>query len=78
MSQFFKLFENIDIENYYTKEIDDREIKEIFDLSIIQNLFPKSNLLLHSENIKLENLQKEYSKNILELTKNEYNKELER
>ena len=70
MSQFFKLFENIDIENYYTKEI--------FDLSVIQNLFPKINLLLHSKNIKLENLQKEYSKNILELTKNEYNKELER
>jgi len=70
LSQFFKLFENIDIENYYTKEI--------FDLSVIQNLFPKINLLLHSKNIKLENLQKEYSKNILELTKNEYNKELER
>ncbi|MEN8126016.1 MAG: Fic family protein [Bacteroidota bacterium] len=78
LSQYFKLFENIDIETYYAKEIDEREIKEAFDLSLIQNILPKIDLLLQSENEELENLQREYSKNISELTKNEYNKELER
>jgi Fic family protein len=78
LSQYFKLFENTDIDTYYSKEIDEREIKETFDLSIIQDLLPNVSLLLQSENIKLENLQNEYSKNISELTKNEYNKELER
>ena len=78
LSQYFRLFENTDIDTYYSKEIDEREIKETFDISIIQDLLPNVDLLLQSENIKLEDLQNEYSKNISELTKNEYNKELER
>ena len=78
LSQYFKLFENTDINTYYSKEIDEREIKETFDISIIQDLLPNVDLLLQSENLKLEGLQNEYSKNISELTKNEYNKELER
>jgi len=78
LSQYFNLFENVDIENYYSKEIDEREIKETFDLSIIQEILPNIDLFSQSENLKLEGLQKEYSNNILELTKNEYNKELER
>ncbi len=78
LSQYFKLFENTDIDTYYSKEIDEREIKETFDISIIQDLLPNVDLLLQSENLKLEDLQNEYSKNISELTKNEYNNELER
>jgi len=78
LSQYFKLFEKIDIETYYAKEIDEREIKETFDISLIQNLLTKTDLLLQSENEKLYNLQRKYSNNISELTKNEYNKELER
>jgi len=78
LSQYFSLFENVDIENYYSKEIDEREIKETFDLSIIQEILPNIDLFSQSEKLKLEDLQKEYSNNISELTKNEYNKELER
>ena len=78
LSQYFKLFENTDIDTYYSKEIDEREIKKTFDISIIQDLLPNVDLLLQSENLKLEDLQNDYSKNVSELTKNEYNKELER
>ena len=78
LSQYYNLFEKIDVENYYSKEIDEREIEENFNLSIIQDLLPEIDLLTQSENLKLEKLQKEYSKNISELSKNEYNKELER
>lgn len=78
LSQHYTLFENINIEEYYRKEIDERKIKEAFDLSVIQDLLPKVNLFLQSENVKLNDLQKQYSNNVLELSKNEYNKELER
>ncbi|MCK5857376.1 MAG: Fic family protein [Bacteroidales bacterium] len=78
VSQYYKLFEEIDIESYYSKEIDEREIKENFNLSIIQDLLPEIDLLTQSENLNLEELQIEYSKNISKLSKNEYNKELER
>lgn len=78
LSQYFKLFENTDIDIYYSTEIDEREIKETFDISIIQDLLSNVDLFLQSENLKLEDLQNEYSKNISELTSNEYNKELER
>ena len=78
VSQYYKLFEEIDIESYYAKEIDEREIKENFNLSIIQDLLPEIDFLTQSENAKLSELQNEYSKNISELSENEYSKELER
>lgn len=78
LSQYYNLFEKIDIESYYAKEIDEREIEENFNLSIIQDLLVEIDLLTQSENVKLEVLQNEYSKNISELSENEYNKELER
>lgn len=78
LSPYYKLFENIDIENYYKKEIDEREIKETFDFFVVQNLLQNVNLFTPSENERLKKLQKEYSNNISKLTKNEYEKELER
>jgi Fic family protein len=78
LSQNFKLFEKIDIDNYYLKEIDEREILENFNLSIISNVLPNTDLLTSSESSSLEELQAEYNNNISSLSKNEYNKELER
>ncbi|MBI9056100.1 MAG: Fic family protein [Bacteroidales bacterium] len=78
LSQNFKLFEKIDIDNYYLKEIDEREILENFNLSIISNILLNTDLLTSSESSILEELQAEYNNNISGLSKNEYNKELER
>lgn len=78
LSQNFKLFEKIDIDSYYLKEIDEREILENFNLSIISNVLPNTFLLTSSEASILEGLQVEYNNNISGLSKNEYNKELER
>ncbi len=78
LSQNFKLFEKIDINNYYLKEIDERKILENFNLSIISNVLPNTDLFTSSEVSILEGLQAEYNNNISGLSKNEYNKELER
>ncbi len=44
LSPIYKLFEPIDFEKYYEKEIDEREINESFNFSIISEILPEINL----------------------------------
>ncbi len=78
LSPTYKLFEPIDIEKYYEKEIDEREIKENFNFSIISEILPKTNLFTENELTKLNGLQEIFTKNIAELSELEFKKELER
>jgi len=78
LSPYFNLFDEIDIEKYYHKEIDERTIIENFNFSLIRNVFPDTELFTSNETDKLENLQKEFQRNILELNEFEIKKELER
>ncbi len=78
LSHEYKLFEPIDIEKYYEKEIDERQIKESFNFSIITEILPKTDLFLEKEINQLNSLQEIFKKNISELTELEYKKELER
>jgi hypothetical protein len=74
----FKLIHPIDIENYYKQEIDERNIIEGFNFSLLTEVLPNNDVFSKSELAKLEGLQNVYRKNIAELTSVEYNKELER
>ena len=78
VSSAYELLESIDLEKYYEKEIDDREIKEIFNLQIITETLNKHSVFTKSELEKLINFQKDYKNNIEQLSENEYNKELDR
>jgi Fic family protein len=78
LSPFYKIFQRIDIETYYKKEIDERNIRKDFNLSLISELLPNVDLFTKEENEKLKKLQNLYSKNTSELTSVEYKKELER
>ncbi len=78
LSPYFNLFHEIDIEEYYNKEIDERTIIENFNFSLIRNIFPDTELFTSNEIEKLENLQKEFQRNLLELSEFEIKKELER
>jgi len=78
LSPEYRLFEPIDIEKYYEKEIDEREIKENFNFSIISKILPKTNLFTENEVAKLKELQGIFTKNISELSVLEIKKELER
>jgi len=60
------------------KEIDERQIKESFNFSIITEILPKTDLFLEKEINQLNSLQEIFKKNISELTELEYKKELER
>ncbi len=78
LSPVYELICPIDIERYYEKEIDERQIIEKFNSDIITVVLRKYNLFTESELEKLVLLQKEYQKNISELSETEYKKELER
>ncbi len=78
LSSAYELIQPINIENYYKKEIDERKIKESFNFQLITNVLNKHNIFTNTELKKLTTLQDTYMKNVSQLTKAEYKKELER
>jgi Fic family protein len=77
-STTYQLFFPIEIENYFEKDIADREISESFNVSLITRVLNNVDLFTANEILLLNSLQKKYSDNILKLTPTEYTKELER
>jgi len=74
----YELFYSIDVREYFEKEIDEREIKDSFNFSLITDILSKVKLFTDDELQHLTNLQKKYKENISKLTESEYMKELER
>ncbi len=78
LSPFYKLFEQIDIEKYYQKEIDEREINESFNFLVLTKILPNVSLFTENELNKLTSLQEKFTQNISDLSEFQYKKELER
>jgi Fic family protein len=68
----------IDLDDYFEKEIDEREIIESFNFDFISGILPKVDLFSRNELEMLEKLQKRYLENIKTLSDAQYQKELER
>ena len=78
LSPFYTLFEEIEIDKYYEKEIDERSVKENFNFTLITEILPNVNIFSNKEIEKLTTLQEKHIQNISELSEFEYKKELER
>ncbi len=78
LSPYYNLFRKIDIQDYYEKEIDERTIIENFNFSLLTEIFPATKLFTEDELNLLTGLQKEFEKNISELSEFEIKKEFER
>jgi len=78
ISESYDIFYPLNLDTYFEKEIDDRKIKTSFNFSLIPKTLEKINLFTDNEIEKLNILQKEYEKNISEISKSQYAKELER
>ena len=78
ISSVYELIQPIDVQKYYEKEIDEREIKQEFNFQIITNVLNNHSVFTKNELIKLKGLQEIYTENITQLSENEYKKELER
>ncbi len=78
ISPAYELFKPIDLKQYFSVEIDDRKIKDKFNLNLISEILSKVNLFTKEELEKLNTLQDQFKKNVRELSEAQYNKELER
>ncbi len=78
LSPTFELLEPIHLDKYYEKEIDEREINEVFRFSIINEVLANHSVFSESELEKLTALQQKFKKNISQLSDAEYKKEFER
>ena len=78
LSPFYTIFEEIENNKYYEKEIDEIDINENFNFSLITEILPNVNIFSNKEIEKLTILQEKYIQNISELSEFEYTKELER
>lgn len=78
ISPIFKVIRPIDVDQYFEKEIDEREIKSGFSFHIINNILPKTSIFTTEEFSILEELQHVFESNISQLSESEYKKEFER
>jgi Fic family protein len=77
-SPHFQLFYPIEVNQYFEKEIDERVIHTSFNLSLINGILREINLFKAIELDKLAALQAQFKANVSQLSKKEYEKEMER
>lgn len=78
ISPTYEILYPVDIEKYYEKEIDERGIKESFNLQLIPKTLKECSVFTANELEQLGLLQKKFENNISQLSEIEYKKELER
>jgi Fic family protein len=78
ISPTYEILYPVDIEKYYEKEIDERDIKESFNLQLIPETLKECSVFTANELEQLGLLQKKFENNISQLSEIEYKKELER
>jgi Fic family protein len=78
LSPTFNLFYPINLDEYYSKEIDEREILTGYNFSLIPETLQNVPLFTAEELILLNGLQNKFSENIAQLSDFEYEKDMER
>jgi Fic family protein len=78
ISQAYSIVKPIDIDDYFLKEIDERDIIKEFNLALIRNILTQVNLFTKQELEKLQELQNTHKEKIKSLSDSQYQKELER
>ncbi len=74
----YDLFYPIDVDDYFSHEIDERAIRKDFNFSLISNLLREIELFKENEIQHLTTLQTRFTEKKLKLSKTAYAKELER
>ena len=78
ISPYFNLFYPINLDEYYSQEIDEREILTSYNFSLIPEILQNIPLFITEELIFLNDLQDKFSENIAQLSDFEYKKDMER
>ena len=69
---------DVDIDTYFRKETDEREIQTGFRFDLINEILPEVDLFTAGEKERLDGLQAQFARNLENLTPNAYRKEMER
>jgi hypothetical protein len=78
VSPFYELLYSVDLNKYFEKEQDERQINHGFNHSLINNVLTRAKLFTEDEERRIEALQLKFKENISHLSPAAYNKELER
>jgi Fic family protein len=78
LSPVFNLFYPIQLDEYFSKEIDEREILTSYNFSLIPDILPNVSLFTAHELTLLNNLQNNFLENVVQLSDFEYQKNMER
>lgn len=68
----------LDIDTYFEKETDEREVHTTFNFGLINDILPKVELFTPEEISQLDSLQAQFARNLVGITQTEYRKEMER
>lgn len=69
---------NLDLDTYFDKDIDEREVQEGFNFELINDILPKVELFTPEELNVLNNSQEQFKQHLSEMSDTEYRKEMER
>ncbi len=78
ISVIYKVIQPVDIDRYFEKEIDEREIKATFNFEKFREVLANHSVFTQNEMLQLNELQSKFEKNISQLSETEFKKEFER
>lgn len=78
LSKVYNVVFQISIDEYFQREIDEREINSRFNFDLIENILPSVSLFNKSERERFTTTQAEFLNKLKDLSTFEYEKELER
>ena len=78
ISNAYKILNNIDVKQYFEKDIDQRKIQAGFNFDLITDIFSKINLFTNAETAILNNYQQQFQKRSAAFTRQEWMNEMER
>ena len=68
----------LNIDTYFQKETDEREVQTAFKFELINDILPQVDIFTAEEKERLASLQTQFTKNLEGITPTEYHKEMER
>jgi len=78
VSQAFLLLGPVDVEAYFAREADERQIIRLFNWDLLRKVLPMTKLFTAGESARLHALQNTFSENLSTLGSTGYRKEMER
>ena len=69
---------DLNLDTYFDKDIDERQIQESFNFRLINDILPKVELFSKEELDALNSAQNQFGRHLAQMSEGEYRKEFER